>query len=138
LYTTCPLLGAKGLEIDRVALELDDRGRLAVRLLPLHAALLEDEVAVPSDLDRLSAFGEVDDGFVLLPPVLDEDTDERVAGALPVVEGDPVLEAGELPLPGHVRDEIRTDPGDEVAQLLEACGHQPDRHHGQRRRHDQR
>ncbi len=110
----------EGGEIDRVALEGDDGGVAAVRLLAMDAALLENQIGLSVRLHRLSAFGEVHDGAALLAPVLHEDAEERVAGPLAVVERDAVIERRELALLDHVGDEIGADLRDEVPQLLEA------------------
>ena len=66
--------------------------------------------------------------LALLPLVLHEDAEQRVAGPLPVVEGDAVVERDELALLDHVGDEVGPDLRDEVAQLLEARRHDVDRH----------
>ena len=94
-----------------------------VLLLPVDAALLEHEVALAVVVDRLAALGEVDHRLAGLAPVLDEDAEQGAArAALAEMEGDAVVEGGELALLDDVGDEVAADAGHEVAQLLELDG----------------
>ena len=120
----------EGGKVDRVTVELQDRGIAAVLLLLQHGAVVQDQVALPVDIDGVALIGEVDLGFARLAPVLDEEPFEHAPRpALAEMEGDAVVELSELALLHHVGDEVAPHPGDDVAQFLEARGHHHDHHH---------
>ncbi len=122
----------EGREVDRVAVEGHDGAVLAVRLLALDTALFEDQIGLAVRFDGLATLREIDHDLVLIPLIFHEDSQERVAGALAVMERDAVIEGDELALLRHGGDEIGPDLGHEVAQLLEARRHDVNRDHARR------
>ncbi len=129
--------GAELREIERVALKHHDGGIPRVRLVALDAAVVEHEIVVVVGLPGLPAIGDVGADLGGVAPIFHEDTAQRPVGAtLAIVEDETIVERREGAFPDDMRQEVRPDLHDQVAQLPEAPRHNVKRHRSHEERHE--
>ena len=105
--------------------------------MALNAAVVEHEIVIVVGLPGLPASGDVGTELGGIPPILHEDSAQRPVGAaFAVVEDETIIERRKGAFPNHMRQEVRPDLHDQVAQLVEAPRHHVERHRGHEESHE--